>query len=142
VEHKIIPNLWFDTEAEEAAEFYISVFRNGRIVNVTHYTEGAPREAGMVMTVEFDLNGQRFVGINGGPQFKFDEAVSFMITCEDQTRSTTTGRSSPRAARKARAAGSRTASGCPGRSCPRGWRSCSLTRTPKKRAARWRQCSR
>jgi predicted 3-demethylubiquinone-9 3-methyltransferase (glyoxalase superfamily) len=84
VEHKIIPNLWFDTEAEEAAEFYISVFRNGRIVNVTHYTEGAPREAGMVMTVEFELNGQRFVGINGGPQFKFDEAVSFMITCEDQ----------------------------------------------------------
>jgi predicted 3-demethylubiquinone-9 3-methyltransferase (glyoxalase superfamily) len=84
VEHKIIPNLWFDTEAEEAAEFYISVFKNGRIVNVTHYTEGAPREAGMVMTVEFELNGQRFVGINGGPQFKFDEAVSFMISCEDQ----------------------------------------------------------
>ena len=84
MEHKIIPNLWFDTEAEEAAEFYISVFKNGRIVNVMHYNEAGPREAGMVMTVEFELDGQRFVGINGGPQFKFDEAVSFQITCEDQ----------------------------------------------------------
>ena len=81
---KIVPNLWFDTEAEEAAEFYISVFKDGRIVNVTHYTENAPREAGMVMTVEFELLGQRFVGINGGPEFKFDEAVSFQISCKDQ----------------------------------------------------------
>jgi predicted 3-demethylubiquinone-9 3-methyltransferase (glyoxalase superfamily) len=81
---KIIPNLWFDTEAEEAAEFYLSVFKNSRIVNVTHYTEAGPREPGTVMTVEFELDGQRFVGINGGPQFKFDEAVSFQITCETQ----------------------------------------------------------
>ena len=81
---KIIPNLWFDTEAEQAAEFYVSVFDNSRIVGVTHYTEAGPREAGMVMTVEFELDGQRFVGINGGPEFKFDEAVSFQITCEDQ----------------------------------------------------------
>jgi predicted 3-demethylubiquinone-9 3-methyltransferase (glyoxalase superfamily) len=81
---KIVPNLWFDTEAEQAAEFYVSVFENSRIVNVTHYTEGAPREAGMVMTVEFELDGRRFVGINGGPEFKFDEAVSFAIECETQ----------------------------------------------------------
>ncbi|MCW3017539.1 MAG: hypothetical protein JWO02_4631 [Solirubrobacterales bacterium] len=81
---KIIPNLWFDTEAEEAAGYYTSVFKTSRIVNVTHYTEAGPRPAGMVMTVEFELDGQRFVGINGGPQFKFDEAVSFQITCEDQ----------------------------------------------------------
>src|SRR3954469_17263177 len=81
---KITPNLWFDTEAEEAADFYISVFKNSRIVNVARYTEAGPREAGMVMTVEFELNGQRFVGINGGPEFKFDEAVSFQINCEDQ----------------------------------------------------------
>lgn len=81
---KIVPNLWFDTEAEEAAEFYISVFKNSRIVNVSHYTEGSPREAGMVMTVEFELDGERFVGINGGDQFKFDEAVSFQISCQDQ----------------------------------------------------------
>jgi predicted 3-demethylubiquinone-9 3-methyltransferase (glyoxalase superfamily) len=84
MKQKIVPNLWFDTEAEEAADFYISVFDNSRIVNVTHYTESAPREEGMVMTVEFELDGQRFVGINGGPEFKFDEAVSFAIECETQ----------------------------------------------------------
>lgn len=84
MQQKIVPNLWFDTEAEQAAQFYISVFDNSRIVNVTHYTESAPREAGMVMTVEFELDGQRFVGINGGPEFKFDEAVSFAIECETQ----------------------------------------------------------
>ena len=84
MQQKIIPNLWFDTEAEEAADFYTSIFKDSRIVNKTHYTEGAPREAGMVMTVEWELNGQRFVGINGGPQFKFDEAVSFAIDCADQ----------------------------------------------------------
>ena len=81
---KIIPNLWFDTEAEEAAAFYISVFKNSQIVAVARYPEDAPREAGMVMTVEFELDGQRFVGINGGPEFKFDEAVSFQINCADQ----------------------------------------------------------
>ena len=81
---KITPNLWFDTQAEEAAEHYVSIFRNSRIVNVTHYTENAPREAGMVMTVEFELDGQRFVGINGGPEFTFDEAVSFEVSCADQ----------------------------------------------------------
>ena len=84
MQQKIRPNLWFDTEAEEAAGFYTSVFKDSRIVNVTHYTEAGPREAGMVMTVEFELDGQRFVGINGGAQFKFDEAVSFEIHCEDQ----------------------------------------------------------
>lgn len=81
---KIVPNLWFDTQAEEAAGFYTSVFKSSRIVNVTHYTEAGPREAGTVMTVEFELDGQRFVGINGGPEFTFSEAVSFQISCEDQ----------------------------------------------------------
>jgi predicted 3-demethylubiquinone-9 3-methyltransferase (glyoxalase superfamily) len=84
MQQKITPNLWFDTEAEEAAGFYTSVFENSRIVNVTHYPEAAPRPAGMVMTVEFELDGQRFVGINGGPEFKFDEAVSFQINCDTQ----------------------------------------------------------
>jgi predicted 3-demethylubiquinone-9 3-methyltransferase (glyoxalase superfamily) len=81
---RIVPNLWFDTEAEEAAKFYVSVFKNSRLISRTHYAEGAPREAGTVMTVEWEIDGQRFVGINGGPQFKFDEAVSFQITCKDQ----------------------------------------------------------
>jgi predicted 3-demethylubiquinone-9 3-methyltransferase (glyoxalase superfamily) len=81
---KIVPNLWFDTEAEQAAEFYTSVFDNSRILNVTRYTESGPGETGTVMTVEFELEGQRFLGINGGPLFKFDEAVSFEIECETQ----------------------------------------------------------
>jgi predicted 3-demethylubiquinone-9 3-methyltransferase (glyoxalase superfamily) len=84
MQQKIVPNLWFDTQAQEAAEFYCSVFENSRIVNVTHYTEAGPRPAGTVMTVEWELNGQRFVGINGGPEFKFTEAVSFLVNCEDQ----------------------------------------------------------
>jgi predicted 3-demethylubiquinone-9 3-methyltransferase (glyoxalase superfamily) len=81
---QITPNLWFDTEAEDAANFYVSVFENSRIVAVSRYTEAGPREAGTVMSVEFELDGQRFVGINGGPEFTFDEAVSFAIECETQ----------------------------------------------------------
>jgi predicted 3-demethylubiquinone-9 3-methyltransferase (glyoxalase superfamily) len=81
---EITPNLWFDTQAEEAAAFYVSVFPDSRVTALTHYTEAGPRPAGTVMTVEFELDGQRFVGINGGPEFTFDEAVSFQIDCEDQ----------------------------------------------------------
>jgi predicted 3-demethylubiquinone-9 3-methyltransferase (glyoxalase superfamily) len=81
---KITPNLWFDGDAEEAAEFYTSIFENSRIVSKTHYPEGSPGTPGAVMTVEWELDGERFIGINGGPQFKFDEAVSFLISCADQ----------------------------------------------------------
>ncbi len=81
---KIVPNLWFDTQAEEAAEFYCSVFKNSRITNVSRYPEGSPGVPGTVMTVEWELDGERFVGINGGSQFTFDEAVSFQIGCADQ----------------------------------------------------------
>ncbi len=83
---RITPNLWFDTDAEEAANFYVSVFDNSRIVSISRYTEAGPRPAGMVMVVEFELDGQRFAGINGGPQFTFSEAVSFQVTCETQDR--------------------------------------------------------
>ena len=81
---KITPNLWFDTQAEEAAAFYCSVFPNSKVTEVTHYTEAGPGPAGSVLTVEFELDGQPFVGINGGPEFTFDEAVSFQIDCADQ----------------------------------------------------------
>ncbi len=84
MQQKIVPNLWFDTEAEEAAAFYTSVFPNSRVVNVAHYTEAGPREAGMVMVVEFELDGQRLVAINGGLQFTFSEAISLQIACETQ----------------------------------------------------------
>jgi predicted 3-demethylubiquinone-9 3-methyltransferase (glyoxalase superfamily) len=84
MQQRITPNLWFDTQAEEAAEFYVSVFKHSRIISRSHYPEGAPREAGMVMTVDFELDGQRFVGLNGGPEFTFNEAVSLQIDCESQ----------------------------------------------------------
>jgi len=84
MQQRIVPNLWFDTEAEEAAEFYTSIFNNSRVVNVARYTEAGPRPAGTVMTVEFELDGQRFVGINGGPEFTFSEAISLQVSCEDQ----------------------------------------------------------
>jgi predicted 3-demethylubiquinone-9 3-methyltransferase (glyoxalase superfamily) len=81
---KITPNLWFDTQALEAAEFYVSVFPSSEIKDVTHYGEAGPGRAGSVLTVEFTLDGHDFVALNGGPHFTFDEAVSFEITCADQ----------------------------------------------------------
>ena len=80
----ITPNLWMDNEGLEAAEFYCSIFPNSKITFVSHYTEVGPREAGTVLTVEFELDGKPFTIINGGPEFTFDEAVSFNITCADQ----------------------------------------------------------
>jgi predicted 3-demethylubiquinone-9 3-methyltransferase (glyoxalase superfamily) len=82
--HKLTPSLWFESEAEEAANFYISVFDNSRIVSVTRIPEGAPVAAGSVVAIEFELDGKPFVGINGGPARNFTEAVSFMIDCADQ----------------------------------------------------------
>ncbi|MFD5800217.1 VOC family protein [Streptomyces sp. NPDC049936] len=76
--------LWFDGTAEEAAHFYVSLFKNSRIGPVTHYPEGSYQPAGTVLTVEFTANGQKFVALNGGPQFRFNEAVSFQISCESQ----------------------------------------------------------
>jgi predicted 3-demethylubiquinone-9 3-methyltransferase (glyoxalase superfamily) len=81
---RITPNLWFDTQAKEAAEFYVSLFPNSKITNVSHYGESGPREAGTVLSVDFVLDGQPYSAINGGPEFVFDEAVSFSIDCADQ----------------------------------------------------------
>jgi predicted 3-demethylubiquinone-9 3-methyltransferase (glyoxalase superfamily) len=81
---KITPCLWFDTQGEEAARFYTSIFPNSRIVDVAHYGEAGPREAGSVMVVRFELDGQELVALNGGPEFTFDEAISFQIDCADQ----------------------------------------------------------
>ncbi|HZO48837.1 MAG TPA: VOC family protein [Gaiellaceae bacterium] len=80
----ITPCLWFDTDGEEAARFYTSVFPGSRIVEVTTYGSAGPRPEGMVMTVVFELAGQRFVALNGGPEFAFSQAVSFQVLCENQ----------------------------------------------------------
>jgi predicted 3-demethylubiquinone-9 3-methyltransferase (glyoxalase superfamily) len=76
--------LWFDTQGEDAANFYASVFPNSHIVNVSRYGEAGPRPAGSVMTVDFELDGRPFMALNGGPEFTFNEAVSFVIDCADQ----------------------------------------------------------
>ena len=81
---RITPNLWFDGEALDAAEYYCSIFPNSEIRAVSHYTEAGPGPAGEVLTVDFVLDGKEFTAINGGPAFTFDEAVSFLINCKDQ----------------------------------------------------------
>jgi predicted 3-demethylubiquinone-9 3-methyltransferase (glyoxalase superfamily) len=81
---KITPCLWFDTEGEDAATFYTSLFPNSKITNVSRYGPAGPRPEGSVMTVEFELDGRAFVALNGGPDFTFNEAVSFQVSCEDQ----------------------------------------------------------
>src|ERR1700758_2209466 len=84
---KVTPFLWFDDEAEEAAQFYISVFGgSSKMATITRYGSGNPSDKpqGSVMTVTFELNGQRFIALNGGPQFKFNEAVSLLIDCDSQ----------------------------------------------------------
>ena len=82
---KLTPCLWFDTEGEEAAKLYTSIFPNSRITNVSYYGEAGPRDAGTVLTVEFELDGQSFTALNGGPDFKFNESISFQVTCKDQS---------------------------------------------------------
>lgn len=81
---KITPCLWFDGQAEEAANFYVSLFENSKILDKTYYSEAGPGPAGSVLTVTFELDGQEYVALNGGPEFKFTEAVSFTVNCKDQ----------------------------------------------------------
>jgi len=81
---KINPFLWYDTQAEAAANFYVSIFKNSKVLNVARYGEAGPGPKGSAMTVEFELEGQKFVALNGGPHFKFTEAVSFVVNCATQ----------------------------------------------------------
>jgi predicted 3-demethylubiquinone-9 3-methyltransferase (glyoxalase superfamily) len=81
---KITTFLWYDTQAEEAANFYVSIFPNSKIVTVARYGETGPGPAGSVMTIAFELDGQKFIALNGGPHFKFTEAISMLIECKSQ----------------------------------------------------------
>src|SRR5215217_2873073 len=81
---KITPFLWFDNNAEEAMNFYVSVFKNSKILNVARYGDAGPGPKGTVMTADFQLDGQEFVALNAGPRFKFTEAISFVVACESQ----------------------------------------------------------
>jgi predicted 3-demethylubiquinone-9 3-methyltransferase (glyoxalase superfamily) len=80
----INPFLWFDNNAEEAMNLYVSVFKNAKVLNVARYGDAGPGPKGTVMTAEFELDGKKFVALNGGPHFKFTEAVSFVVNCENQ----------------------------------------------------------
>ena len=82
--HRITPFLWFDGQAEEAAKFYTSIFKNSKLGNVTRYGDAGPGPKGTVMTSAFQLDGQEFIALNGGPEFAFTEAVSFVVNCETQ----------------------------------------------------------
>src|SRR5262245_30397937 len=81
---KITPFLWFDHNAEEAVQFYTSIFKNSKVLQTSRYGEGGPGPKGSVMTVRFELNGQEFIALNGCPHFKFNEAISFVVNCETQ----------------------------------------------------------
>jgi predicted 3-demethylubiquinone-9 3-methyltransferase (glyoxalase superfamily) len=81
---KITPFLWFNDQAEEAANFYTSIFKNSRITNVSRYTEAGPLPEGTVLTMSFELEGEEFVALNGGPEYQFSPAISFQVTCESQ----------------------------------------------------------
>jgi predicted 3-demethylubiquinone-9 3-methyltransferase (glyoxalase superfamily) len=81
---ELTPCLWFDTQGEDAANFYVSVFPNSRILHVSRYGEAGPREPGTVMTVSFELDGKKFLALNGGPEFAFSEAISFQVDCSSQ----------------------------------------------------------
>ena len=143
---RVTPFLWFDHQAEEAAKFYVSIFKDSRITGAARYDDtgakASGRPTGSVMTVAFELDGQPFTALNGGPHFKFTEAISLVVNCETQEEVDHCWEKCRRAAGKCGAGGSRTGSVCRGKSfrpsCPR----CCRTRTPKNRNASWRRCSR
>jgi len=84
IEQRITPMLWFDNQAEEAANYYCSIFKNSKVTNVSRYGDTGPGPKGSVMVAEFELDGQKFTALNGGPRFKFTEAISLVVNCEDQ----------------------------------------------------------
>lgn len=83
---KITPFLWFNDQAEQAMNFYVSIFKNSKVLSVSRYGEAGPGPKGSVMSATFELNGQKFIALNGGPQFNFSEAISFLIDCKTQKK--------------------------------------------------------
>jgi hypothetical protein len=134
---RIAPFLWFDANAEEAVDFYLTAFKNSRRLEVMHNTPGTPNLPAEILTIAFELEGQRFTALNGGPIFKFTEAISIHRPLRHPAgRSTNTGRSSRPAAARSSVAGSRTSSASSGRSSPRAYPTSS--NIPKQ----FRPCSR
>src|SRR5688572_18362455 len=143
---RIVPCLWFDHQAEEAATFYVSVFKNSKITKVSRYPdagfEAHHRPAGSVMTVEFELDGQRCVALNGGNAFTFNEAVSLQVMCDTQQEVDYYWEKLSKGGdpRPSSADGSRTSTGCRGRSRRESCQSCSTITSRSRRNARWKRC--
>jgi predicted 3-demethylubiquinone-9 3-methyltransferase (glyoxalase superfamily) len=119
---RITPFLWFDSQAEEAADFYVSIFKNARIREASRYDEAASKAAGRpkgsVMTVAFKLDGQEFIALNGGPMFKFTEAISFVVNCETQAEVDHYWDKLTAGGQEVQCGWLKTGSGCRGRWCP------------------------
>jgi predicted 3-demethylubiquinone-9 3-methyltransferase (glyoxalase superfamily) len=137
---KIRPFLWFDTQAEEAAEFYAATFENSRVVELSRYGAAGPGPAGSVMSATFVLDGQEFIALNGGPHFKFSEAISFFISCDSQAEVDRLWERLSEGASQGDAAGSKTNSGCHGRSSRRSSANSSMTRIATHPIASCRPC--
>jgi predicted 3-demethylubiquinone-9 3-methyltransferase (glyoxalase superfamily) len=116
---KITPFLWYDDKAEEAANFYCSIFKDSKVLSVARYGDAGPGPKGSVMVAEFQIGGQKFVALNGGPHFKFTEAISFVINCETQEEVDYFWEKLSKVERDRDAAGSKINSVCHGRSFPR-----------------------
>ena len=124
---RITTFLTYESRAQEAVEHYVSIFKNSRILRTAYYGEAGPGTTGSVMAIDFELNDQPFTALNGGSHFKFTDGISLSVDCESRPRWTSTGRSSPPAAKRARAAGCATASACGGRSTrPSSARCCGI----------------
>ena len=126
---KIIPFLWFDDKAEEAANFYVSIFKNSKIGTVTRYGDSGPGPKGKVMSVIFQLNGEEFYALNGGPVFKFSEAISFFVNCETQQEVDDLWERLSEGGHNHSAGGSRINMVFPGKSFPPLWGRCCKTKT-------------
>ncbi|MFI5070997.1 MAG: VOC family protein [Terriglobales bacterium] len=113
---KITPFLWFDNQAEEAVNFYVSIFKNSRVGRISRYGDAGPGPKGSVMVANFQLNGQEFMALNGGPQYKFTEAISFLVNCETQEEVDELWEKLAPAEKKFNAAGSKINTVCVGKS--------------------------
>jgi len=121
---KITPFLWFDGRAEEAMNFYISIFKNSKVGRVTRYGEAGPGPKGTVMSATFQLEGQEFMALNGGPQFTFTPAISFFVNCETQQEVDALWGKLSEGVKKRGAAGSKISTACPGKSFLLLWAKC------------------
>jgi predicted 3-demethylubiquinone-9 3-methyltransferase (glyoxalase superfamily) len=130
---KITPFLWFDGNAEEAMNFYVSIFENLKVLGITRYGDAGPGPKGTVMTAKFQLEGQEFIALNGGPQFKFTQAISFLVNCETQREVDEFWEKLSDGGEKSVAAGLKTSLVCHGRLLPPFWAKCCKTRMPRSR---------